>query len=59
MGCLVCVICNSNSIHTFIFKFCIIIVHVLKMYISYLMYIPQKSCFPVFGGLRHFSVKNA
>ena len=57
MGCLVCVICNSNSIHTFIFKFCIIIVHVLKMYISYLMYIPQKSCFPVLGVLDIFLLK--
>ena len=26
-GCLVCVICNSNSIHSFIFKLCIMVVH--------------------------------
>ena len=30
-GCLVCVICNSNSIHSFIFKLCLMIVHTLKM----------------------------
>ena len=30
-GCLVCVICNSNSIHSFIFKLCIMIFHTLKM----------------------------
>ena len=30
-GCLVCVICNSNSFHFFIFKLCIMIVHTLKM----------------------------
>ena len=29
-GCLVCVTCNSNSIHYFIFKLCIMIVHTLK-----------------------------
>ena len=34
-GCLACVICNSNSIHSFIFKLCIMIVHTLKMYTSY------------------------
>ena len=30
-GCLVCVICNSNSIHSFIFILYIMIVHTLKM----------------------------
>ena len=30
-GCLVCVICNSDSIHSFLFKPCIMIVHTLKM----------------------------
>ena len=30
-GCLVCVICNSNSIHSFIFKLCLMIVNTLKM----------------------------
>ena len=34
-GCLVCVICNSNSIHSFIFKLCIMIVHTLKMCTSF------------------------
>ena len=36
MGIQVCVFCNSNSFHSFIFKFCIMIVHTLKMYTSYL-----------------------
>ena len=31
LGCLVCVICNSNSLYSSIFKLCIIIVHTLKM----------------------------
>ena len=35
-GCLVCVICNSNSIDSFIFKLCIMIVHTLKMCTSIL-----------------------
>ena len=30
-GCLVCVICYSNSYHSFIFKLCILIIHTLKM----------------------------
>ena len=30
-GCLVCVICNSNSIHSFIFELCVMTVHTLKM----------------------------
>ena len=34
-GCLVCVICNSNSVHSFIFKLYIMIVHTLKMWTSY------------------------
>ena len=29
---LVCVICNSNSFHFFIFKLCIMIIHTLKMW---------------------------
>ena len=33
--CLVFVICNSNSIHYFIFNLCIMIVHTLKMCTSY------------------------
>ena len=35
---LVCVICNSNSFHTFIFKLCIMIVHTLKMCTSLIFY---------------------
>ena len=35
-GCLVCVICNSSSFHSFIFKLCIMIVHTLNMYPLYL-----------------------
>ena len=27
LWCLVCVICNSNSFHSFIFKLCLMIVH--------------------------------
>ena len=38
-GCLVCVIWSSNSIHSFISKLCIIIVHILKMCSSYFMHI--------------------
>ena len=38
-GCLVSVICNSNSNHSFIFKLCIImIVHTLKMDVHLLCY---------------------
>ena len=39
MGCLVCVICNSNSFHSFIFKLCLMIVHTLKMCTSYFVHI--------------------
>ena len=35
-GCLVYVICNSSSFHSFIFKLCIMIVHSLNMYTLYL-----------------------
>ena len=40
-GCLVCVICNSNCIHSFIFKICIVIVNTLKMCTYSFMYILQ------------------
>ena len=40
-GCLVSVICNSNSIHSFIFKLFIMIVHTLKMCTLYFMHISQ------------------
>ena len=33
--CLVCVICNSNSFHSLIFKLCIMNVQTLNMYIYY------------------------
>ena len=38
-GCLVCVICNSNSFHSFIFKLGIMIVHTLKLCTSYFVHI--------------------
>ena len=38
-GCQVCVICNSNSFHSFIFKLCIMIVHTLKMCTIFFVYI--------------------
>ena len=44
-GCLVCVICNSNSIHYFIFKLCIMVVHTLKMCTSYFVQISFFSLF--------------
>ena len=34
LGCLVCVICNYKSLHSFLFKLCIMIVHILKMFCS-------------------------
>ena len=34
--CLVCVICNSSSFHSFIFTLCIMIFHTLNMYTLYL-----------------------
>ena len=37
--CLVCVICNSNSIHSFIFKLCTMIIHTLKMRTSYFVHV--------------------
>ena len=40
-GFLVCVICNSNSINSFIFKLCIMIVHTLKMCTSYFVHISR------------------
>ena len=46
-GCLVCVICNSNSFHFFLFNLCIMIVHTLKMCTSYFVNI---SCFFSFLG---------
>ena len=34
-GCLVCVIFNFKSFHSFLFKICIMIVHTLNMYTFY------------------------
>ena len=31
IGCLVCVICNSKTLHFFLLMLCIVIVHILKM----------------------------
>ena len=39
LGCLACVICNSKSFHSFIFKLCIMIVHTLKMCTFYFVHI--------------------
>ena len=39
LGCIVCVICNSNSFNSFIFKLCLMIVHTLKMGTSYFVHI--------------------
>ena len=39
LGCLVCVICNSNSFHSFVFKLCLMIVHTLKMCTSCFVHI--------------------
>ena len=44
-GCLVCVICNSNSIHYFIFKLCLMVAHTLKMCTSYFVQISFFSLF--------------
>ena len=60
MGCLLCVICNSNSIHSLIFKLCIMIVHTLKMctlyfvqifhfFLSFLMGVELKTFFMSFS----------
>ena len=39
-GCLVCVICNSWSFHSFLFKLCILMaVHILKMCTSFFVHI--------------------
>ena len=38
-GGLVCVICNSKSFHSFLFKLCIMIVHILNKCTSYFVHI--------------------
>ena len=66
LGYLVCVVCNSKSFHSFLFKLCIVIVHILKMLTYYFVHISQ--FFFVWGGgggarggleLKHFSDQNA
>ena len=39
LGCQVCVICNSKSFHSFLFKLCPMIVHILKMCTSYFVHV--------------------
>ena len=39
LGSQVCVICNSKSFHSFLFKLCILIIHTLKMCTSHFMHI--------------------
>ena len=36
-GCQVCVLYNSNSFHSIMFKLCLVIIHTLKMCTSYLI----------------------
>ena len=38
-GCQVCVICNSKTFHSFLFKLCLMIVHILKMCTSYFVHV--------------------
>ena len=42
LGCQVCVICNSKSCHSFLFKLCLMIVHILKMCTSYFVHVSKK-----------------
>ena len=49
-GCLVCVICNSNSFDSFIFKLCIVIVNTLKMCTFYFVHISIYFYY-IFGGV--------
>ena len=54
-GCSVCVICNSSSFHSFIFKLCIMIVYTLDMCTQYLCTFDD-----IFGSveLRHYYIYN-
>ena len=54
--CLVCVICNSNIFHSFIFKLYILIGHLLKMCSFYFAHISIVNIFSFLRGdeLRHF-----
>ena len=53
-GCLVFVICNSNSIQYFIFKLCLMVVHTLKMCTFYFVQISFFFTFLTDVELRHF-----
>ena len=55
MGCLVCVICNSNSINAFIFKRCIMSVHTLKICTDYFCKLFHFFSFLMGIELRYFS----
>ena len=54
LGCQVCVIYNSKSFHSFLFKLCLIAVHILKMCTSCFVHVSY--FFSFFRGveLRHF-----
>ena len=39
LGCQVCVICNSKSFYSFLFKLCLMIVHILKMCTFYFVHV--------------------
>ena len=38
-GSLVCVLCDSNSFHSFVFKLCIMIIHILKICTSQFVHV--------------------
>ena len=54
LGCLVCVICNSKSFLSFLFKLCIIIVHILKICTCYFVHISWM--FALFWGVLNLDV---
>ena len=39
LGCQICVIYNSKSFHSFLFKLCLMIVHILKMCTFYIVHV--------------------
>ena len=39
LGYQVCVICNSKTFHSFLFKLCLMIIHILKMCTSYFVHV--------------------
>ena len=57
---LVCVICNSKSFHSFVFKLCMMIVHILETCASYFVH-NSRIYFSLLRGveLRQFTVQNA